>query len=747
MGVKRSSGAARVEEQVVLEWKRYAARRARSADKVAAGACYLEPRPCPFEARPDFETRFVQDCVHCARLHDAAERTGVASPGSSGVLPSLPLLIRLVENEGNGLAPSPGTDGEDGRWRAAAVFLRTLPLLHASSLPDRTARILLAAIARAYEDVVDTILFFEVPAESSALTLLAAFRHADLDVGLPAMGGPIDVDALESTGAFDGAVFDRLREGPIALDQDRDLLSDAAFEGRTAVVQRPSRELRLPSLLVEHLPDAPVAILPVFGRERVRGLLVVSAAPGIAGWTSDQMELLTAITAQTGLALEASGLLDMARRRGTGLRSLLGLAVASLKAQRPDILEAALSTLSASLEAPAGMAWTWQPRTAGGAENAPARPDAPPTTHGDPAAEEADLLEMGVSLRHWLEADTRPIVIDDVRIDPRLPGTLPPGWLSAMAVPLKSEDMVRGAILLVRTGAEGASPRPFSPDDVAIAELGASIVALVATRDHSENAASRSGRRVQELEAQLRHADRMSVVGERGIQVAQEIRNPIAAITGFARRVLRSMGESDPNKEAIEIILRETERLERILVEQVSLAQMTRPRLKLQSLNALVQEVLELQSEELVRRRVRLLKRLSPEVPSLLLDGEKMRHVLLHILQYALQQVPSGGRVRVETRTGTGHVQAEIAHDGPKSPGESLDRLFVPFSMSRRYGAGVGLAVAYQIVREHGGEIRARSEGDWSSILTIYLPVLENQDRRGKPDRRAGRNDRRRRLA
>ena len=746
MGVKRSTGAGRIEEQLVLEWKRYAARRTHSADRVASGACYLEPRPCPFESRPDFETRFAQDCVHCPRLHDAAARTGLAPSGPPGIAPTLPLLTRLLEEEGNGLAPSMG-DGEDGRWRAAAIFLRALPLLHASSVPDRTARILLASVARAYEDVVDTILFFEVPAESSALSLLAAFRHADLDVGLPAMGGPIDVDAMESTGAFDGAVFDRLREGSIPLDQDRDLLSDAVFEGRTAIVPRPSRELRLPTLLVEHLPDAPVAILPVFGRERVRGLLVVSAAPGITGWTSDQMELLAAITAQTGIALEGAGLLDVARRRGTGLRTLLGLATASLKTQRPDVLEAALSTLTASVEAAVGAAWTWQPRPAAETSDAPARHDAPAVTHGDPTADDADLVEMGSSLRHWLEADPRTIVIEDVRSDPRLPGTLPPGWLSALAVPLKAEDTVRGAILLVRTGAEGASPRPFQPDDVAVAELGASIVALVATRDYAEGAGSRAARRVAELEAQLRHADRMSVVGERGIQVAQEIRNPIAAITGFARRVLRSMGEDDPNREALEIILRETERLERILVEQVSLAQMSRPRLKLQSLNALVQEVLELQSEELVRRRVRLLKRLSPEVPSLLLDGDKMRHVLLHILQYALQQVPSGGRVRVETRSGTGHVQAEIAHDGPKSPGESLDRLFVPFSMSRRYGAGVGLAVAYQIVREHGGEIRARSEGDWSSILTIYLPVRENQDRRGKPDRRAGRNDRRRRLA
>jgi signal transduction histidine kinase len=152
-------------------------------------------------------------------------------------------------------------------------------------------------------------------------------------------------------------------------------------------------------------------------------------------------------------------------------------------------------------------------------------------------------------------------------------------------------------------------------------------------------------------------------------------------------------------------------------------------------------------SVELVRRRVRLLKRLAPDLPNLLLDEDKIRHVLANVLHSALTSVPAGGRVRVETRAGGGMVQAEVAHDGPKNPGESLDRLFVPFSATRRYGSGVGLAVAYQVVREHGGEIRARSEGDWSSIVTIYLPVRENTDRRGRPDRRAGRNDRRRRGA
>jgi hypothetical protein len=101
------------------------------------------------------------------------------------------------------------------------------------------------------------------------------------------------------------------------------------------------------------------------------------------------------------------------------------------------------------------------------------------------------------------------------------------------------------------------------------------------------------------------------------------------------------------------------------------MAQMTRPRLKLQSLNALVQEVLELQSEELVRRRVRLLKRLSPDVPSLLIDNDKMRQVLLNIVQHALQSVPSGGRVA--SRPGPAESFTPRSRTtGPRSPA-SLD--------------------------------------------------------------------------
>lgn len=738
MAQKRASARAQFEERILAEWKHYAGRQVGGADRVAAGSCYLGSRPCPFEARPTFEARFVEDCVHCARLHGAVERLAPVPPGSSGVLPTLGLLFRLTEESASASASAP--TAEDARYRAAAVLFRSLPLIHGALDTDRVARLLLAGIATGFSETVDTLLFFRVTPDGANLELTASFRSADLDGPLPAVTSVLDLEAIEAGHGLDGAVFDRLREEPLPIDTDRDLLSDAVLDGRTTVVANPEREIRLPTALVDHLPPGPVAILPLFGRDRVLGVVLVAAAPGVTGWDADQLELLGAITAQAGIALEANSLLDLARRRGAAMPALLAALRALPQSGEPRRrAELALGALRSATYAAGGVAWT---RAEDGTFEVAAVAGIDPTdTH--------DLSGAGTSLRQWLEADPRPIVMPSVEEDPRLRGAVPEEWRTALAAPLISEEAVSGAVLVFDKAGLGPdrTPQPFDAEDAQIAEMLTRLVSLALDHGAHAEALRLGDRRIEELEAQLRHAEKLAVVGERGLQIVQDVRTPVSAIIGFARRILRTLPEKDANREFVEVIRKESERLDRILGEQAALAQLTQPRLKLENLNALVQASLEAQSEELVRRRVRLLKRLAPDVPPLLLDGAKMRHVLQNVLSYALQSVPSGGRVRVETRQAPGAAQVEIAHDGPRTAGEVLDRLFVPFTTSRRSGAGIGLAMAYQIVREHGGEIRARSEGDWTSIVTIYLPVRENQDRRKKPDRRGGRSDRRRRLA
>lgn len=732
MGVSRPAKNAPIEATLLESWKRFAARRCGSGEAVAAGACFLDPRPCPFEARADFDARFRTDCVHCGRMQERVAVHAPAPEGSSGIAPTLGLLLRLLEEGDNSEA------GEDGRYHAASLLLRALPLLHAASNPRRVLRLFLGGIAGAFPEIVDDALFFDVAAEGGALRLAASFRRADMKKAPPSRDAWLDADALERCGAFDSPVHEGLREEPLVLDEDRDLLADAVYDGRSSVVTKPSRELRLPTRLVEHLPDGPAAILPVFGREHVRGVIVLAASAGIGGFTSDQMELLSCAAAEAGLALEGGTLETLSRRRSDALRALDGFLAKTRGASDSDaVAEAAVLALEAATGAPLVLSWI---RAVDGAlVNGPAR--------GDASAADVPLGETGETLRRWFDADPKPVRVADVSGDPRFASGLPEEWGAAIAVPYRLDEKTWGMAVAVRRRSSHGAAAGFDAETTEAAGLVAQAVSTALASARQIERTREAERRLRDVESQLKHADKMIAVGERGMHVAQEIRNPIAAIAGLAKRLARDTEEGSEKREYVDIILRETDRLERVLGEQLSLAEMTKPRLKLQSMNVLVQEALEQQSDELVRRRVRLLKRLAPDLPSLLLDEDKIRQVVGNVLHYALTSVPAGGRVRVETRTGGGMVQAEIAHDGPKIPGESLDRLFVPFSATRRYGAGVGLAVAYQVVREHGGEIRARSEGDWSSIVTVYLPLRENTDRRARPDRRAGRTERRRRNA
>ena len=309
-------------------------------------------------------------------------------------------------------------------------------------------------------------------------------------------------------------------------------------------------------------------------------------------------------------------------------------------------------------------------------------------------------------------------------------------------VPLSAYGHLHG-VLVVHDGLDRETPGFERGDLEHLAALADHAALLL---EHSERigrqqALERSGRehaaRAMELEAR-------ASLGDLAARVALESRNPLASIVAFARRALREGDTSDASWEALEIVVREAERLEALLEEQSRWSGLEPPRLRMQSLNTVVQEALQQASESLVRRRVRLIKKLSPELPELLLDAPRIRRVVQNVLAHALESAPLGGRIRVETRRSGAFVVAELAHDGSRQTGDVLDQLFVPFAPGAT-GAALGLGMAHQVVREHGGEVRVRSEGEWGAVISFTLPVLGNSDRRGRGERRGVRDDRRRR--
>lgn len=288
-----------------------------------------------------------------------------------------------------------------------------------------------------------------------------------------------------------------------------------------------------------------------------------------------------------------------------------------------------------------------------------------------------------------------------------------------------------------------AAQEPLGDHEMETLSAIADGLGMVLDRAERTDAARAGEQQTRELRARLRRRERLASVGERASGALGEARHPLASISAFARRAHRELATDDPRREYLEVILRESERLERLIAESAESGIGDSPRLRMESLNAVIQDVLPGVGEKLVRRRVRLLKRLDPESPRLLLDAERIRQVFRNVIERAVDSVPVGGRVRVESRLVRDHVIAEIAYDGGRAPGDLLAELFVPFTPGAASTAP-GLGVADQIIRRHGGEVRVRADGEWGATVLITLPVRGNEERRQTAeDRRITRNDRR----
>jgi signal transduction histidine kinase len=315
---------------------------------------------------------------------------------------------------------------------------------------------------------------------------------------------------------------------------------------------------------------------------------------------------------------------------------------------------------------------------------------------------------------------------------------------AAAVVPLVAYGRCVGALAVwERVALHPAEPRGFEAADVQFIHTLADLLAMVFDQAGRFDALRAAEREREELRARVRREERLAAAGELATRAAREVRNPIASVAAFARRAHREMSEDDPLREYLEIVMHEVDRIDRITREQLALGETAVPRLRVENLNGVVGRVLQRCGEALVRRRIRLLKKLAADLPELLLDPQRIERVIENVVGQAVDAAPLGGRVRVETRRVGAFVVLETAHDGHLDPGALMEELFVPFAPNREAG-GLGLGVARQIIHEHGGEIRVRSDVEWSTVLTLTLPVPDNNDRR-RPggDRRRPRRDRR----
>ncbi len=230
------------------------------------------------------------------------------------------------------------------------------------------------------------------------------------------------------------------------------------------------------------------------------------------------------------------------------------------------------------------------------------------------------------------------------------------------------------------------------------------------------------------IEEQLRRAERLSVLGELSAVLAHEIRNPLGSIRGTAE-ILRDDSPPEGKKyEFLEILLKETDRLNRVVEDFLGLARSQQVARASFDLMVELGEVVAMATAEASACGVRL-RIEGGVIPPIQGDREKLRQVFLNIILNGIQATPRQGTVTAGAtyRPASGDapacVELAFTDSGEGMDAERLGHIFEPFYTTRQGGTGLGLAITQKIVESHEGSIEVTSMPGQGTTFTVRLPA------------------------
>ncbi len=226
-----------------------------------------------------------------------------------------------------------------------------------------------------------------------------------------------------------------------------------------------------------------------------------------------------------------------------------------------------------------------------------------------------------------------------------------------------------------------------------------------------------------QTEEQLRRADRLSALGELSAGMAHEIRNPLGSIKGAVEIIKDDYAPDEAKYEFIQILLKETDRLNQIVQEFLGFARPKQPEFRQADLNEAIESVLALTAQEARKAGVKVEKRLDPSIGRRSLDAGLLKQAFLNLALNAIQAMPGGGVLIVESALRGGVIVVKIIDTGVGISEENRKKLFSPFFTTKKNGTGLGLAITYRIIENHKGRISVASEPGKGTTFSVELPA------------------------
>jgi signal transduction histidine kinase len=254
-----------------------------------------------------------------------------------------------------------------------------------------------------------------------------------------------------------------------------------------------------------------------------------------------------------------------------------------------------------------------------------------------------------------------------------------------------------------------------------------SRTAPVASRDEVGQLVRAFDEMVQRLRAseqELLHSEKLAVTGQLAARVAHDVRNPLSSIKMRAQLLRTRIGPEPADRESLEAILREIERVERVVEGLLDLSRPGELSLATGDVNDVLEEALRAIEPTLTHRKIAVERCPQRDLPAARFDADRLTNAVLNLIANAADAMPDGGSLVAATGSdedGTS-VYLEIRDRGAGIDPGIRDKLFDPFVTTRRDGVGLGLLNTRSIVERHGGRVELLPGDPRGTRARITLP-------------------------
>jgi two-component system, sporulation sensor kinase E len=216
--------------------------------------------------------------------------------------------------------------------------------------------------------------------------------------------------------------------------------------------------------------------------------------------------------------------------------------------------------------------------------------------------------------------------------------------------------------------------------------------------------------------------------------VAHEIGNPLNSLHIHLQLMERKAQELDRNEkgelqQSIDVARSEVRRLDSIVTQFLRAIRPSRPQLRPENVNTIVEEAVRFFTPEIQDRDIVVEQELRADLPLLQLDREQMKQAFYNVIKNSLEAMRRHGTLRIRTDLDNTYVIVSFVDTGGGMSAENLSRVFEPYFTTKPSGTGLGLLIVRRIVREHGGELSIESNQGRGLTLTIRLPYIEKRIR------------------